>query len=80
LTIRVQPDLPTHIKYNATAIDEEHKAAWELVRRLDQFLPHAIAKAAKVRAGAVVFLAYDAEGFPRQWQIEPLLPGIPAPE
>jgi hypothetical protein len=76
LTIRVQPDLPT--AYRPAA--EEVEAAWERADGLDKGLLHAVADAAKIPGGAIVLLDHDDEDFPKQWEIEPLACGTPAPE
>ena len=87
LTIRVQPDLPKYFMYDDETgqtgddqRDEAYEAAWERAGGLDQGLLRAVANAAKVPGGAVVFLDHDDEGFPKQWEIEPLASGPPAPE
>ena len=87
LTIRVQPDLPTYFIYDERTgktgndqRDEVHKAAWERAGGLDKGLLRPIANAAKIPGGAVVLLDHDDEDFARQWEIEPLASGTPAPE
>lgn len=87
LTIRVQPDLPTYFIYDEETgktgddqRDEAYEAAWERAAGLDQGLLRAVAKAAKIPGGAVVFLDHDDANFPRQWEVEPLASGTPAPE
>ncbi len=87
LTIRVQPDLPKSFIYNEETgktgdeqRDEAYEAAWERADDMDQGLLHAVANAAKIPGGAVVFLDDDDEDFPKQWEIEPLASGTPAPE
>lgn len=87
LTIRVQPDLPPYFFHDAETGKEggeqrkaAYAAAWERADGLDQGLLHAIANAAKIPGGAVVFLDHDDEDFPRQWTIEPLAVDRPEPE
>ena len=87
LTIRAQPDLPTYFIYDEgtrkTGSDqrgEVYEAAWERAGGPDKGLLRAIANAAKIPGGAVVFLDHDDEDFPRQWEMEPLASGTPAPE
>ncbi len=87
LTIRVQPDLPTYFFYDEetgeTGDDKRNKvyaAAWERAGGLDQGLLRAVAAAAKIPGGAVVFLDHDDEDLPKQWEIKPLASGTPAPE
>jgi hypothetical protein len=45
-----------------------------------QGLLRVVANAAKIPGGAVVFLDHDDEGFPKQWEVEPLASGTPPPE
>jgi hypothetical protein len=85
LTIRVQPDqpdLPYHLRYSAdTEITNKLcEEIWERGAGLDQGLLRAVTKAATVPGGAVVYLDHDDEGYPKQWEIEPLASGAPAPE
>jgi hypothetical protein len=87
LTIRVQPDLPRYFVYNERTgktgddqRDEAYQAAWERAGGLDEGLLRAIADAAKIPGGAVVYLGHDDEDFPGQWEIEPLASGTPPPE
>lgn len=87
LTIRVQPDIPAYFFYDAETgkegaeqREEAYAAAWERAEGLDQGLLHAIANAAKIPGGAVVFLDHDDEDLPRQWEIEPLAADQPEPE
>jgi hypothetical protein len=79
-TIRVQPDLPIYLASASNTRDEWCEAAWDRAAGLDESLLHAVAAAAKIPGGAVVFLDHDDEGFPKQWEIEPLAPSTPTPE
>jgi hypothetical protein len=60
--------------------DKVYEAAWERAGGLDQGLLRAVADAAKIPGGAVVFLDHDDEDFPKRWEIEPLASGTPTPE
>jgi hypothetical protein len=87
LSIRVQPDLPTYFIYDKATgktgddqRDEVYKAAWERAGGLDEGLLRAVANAAKIPGGAVVFLDHNDEDFPKQWEIEPLASGTPTGE
>jgi hypothetical protein len=84
LTIRVQPDLPyIYMEDDETGKtadqlnDEVLEAAWERVNGLDEGLLRAIAAAAKILGGGAVFLDHDDQGFPKQWEIEPLASSAP---
>jgi hypothetical protein len=77
LTIRVQPDLRSPLPYNWSQEQKIYQDAWARAEGLDQGLLRAIADAAKIAGGAAVFLDRDDEGFPRQWEIEPLASSAP---